>query len=36
MGLLNIASRVAAIGGKISVESNKFIGTRVNIQTNID
>lgn len=35
MGLLNITSRVAAIGGKISVESNKFIGTRVNIQTNI-
>jgi signal transduction histidine kinase len=35
MGLFNIASRVAAMGGKLSVESNKTIGTRVKIITNI-
>jgi len=35
MGLFNITSRVAAMGGKINVESNKFIGIRINIQTKI-
>ena len=35
MGLFNISSRVSAIGGRITVESNKFIGTRVQIQAKI-
>ncbi len=36
MGLFNITSRVAAMGGKINVESNKSIGIRVNIRTKIN
>lgn len=35
MGLSNIASRVAAIGGTMKVVSRKMTGTRVNIQANI-
>lgn len=36
MGLSNITSRVTAIGGTMKIESNKLIGTRINIQTYID